>query len=42
MEDTLESLPDSGAIRERDEARRAASEGDYIAGIDHRAHYAAL
>jgi prevent-host-death family protein len=41
LEDTLELLSDPEAMRELDEARRSASEGDYITGDELRARFAA-
>lgn len=41
LEDTLELLSDPEAMRELDEARRAAREGDYITGDELRARFAA-
>lgn len=41
LEDTLELLSDPAAMRELDEARRAATEGDYITGDELRARFAA-
>ncbi len=40
LEDTLELLSDQEAMRELDEARRAASEGDFITGNELRARFA--
>ena len=41
LEDTLELLSDPEAMRELDEARRAATEGDYVTGDELRARFAA-
>ena len=41
LEDTLELLSDPEAMRELDEARRSASEGDYITGDELPARFAA-
>ncbi len=41
LEDTLELLSDPEAMRELDEARRAAAEGDYITGDELRSRFAA-
>ena len=40
LEDTLELLSDPEAMQELDEARRAATEGDYITGDELRARFA--
>ena len=41
LEDTLELLSDPAAMQELEEARRAATEGDYITGDELRARFAA-
>ena len=41
LEDTLELLSDPEAMRELDEARRAAAKGDYITGDELRSRFAA-
>ena len=41
LEDTLELLSDPEAMRELDDAQRAAVEGDYITGDELRARFAA-
>jgi antitoxin YefM len=41
LEDTIELLSDPDAMRELDDARRAAAEGDYITGDELRARFPA-
>ncbi len=41
LEDTLELLSDPDAMRELDEAKRAADSGDYITGGELRARFTA-
>ncbi len=40
LEDTLELLSDPEAMRELDEARQAANDGDYLTGDELRARFA--